>query len=254
MKDTLNSPQVIAALITSTVAVILAVVPTLINNSSQPSPTSIPITEAVVEVIVPTETPTIALSPTDENNTEAQAVATDTTEPPTTTSVPPTDEPPTATSIPSTKVPPTSTPIPPTKAPPTSTPIPPTATSMPATDAPPANTLLMYDDVSFTIYNQGSQQLAISNMSFQSSSGSWDASQWGVALTDKFAVSNCLRLRDVNSGQRQPPAICGTLLGLQLTSGSTLFWLNVAEFDVLIDGSTVATCLIADESCGVFVP
>lgn len=237
MKDTLNSPQVIAALITSAVAVILAIVPTLINNSSQPSPTPIPITEAVVNVIVPTETPAIASSPTDENDTEA----TDTTEP-TTTSVPPTDEPPTATSIP------------PTHVPPTSTSIPPSATSIPATDIPPANVLLMYDDVSFTIYNQSAQQLSISNMSFQSSSGSWDASQWGVALTDKFAASNCLRLRDVNSGQRQPPAICGTLLGLQLTSGSTLFWLNVAEFDVLIDGSTVATCSIADESCGVFVP
>ena len=130
----------------------------------------------------------------------------------------------------------------------------PTATSIPPTDPPPANVLLLYDDASFTVYNQGSEQLSIGSLRFQSDSGNWDASRWGNSLTDNFATTNCLRLRDSNSGQRQPPAICGTLLGQQLVAGNTLFWLNTDTFDVMVDGSIIATCSTTEESCGIFVP
>lgn len=198
MKDTFKSPQVIAAIITGVITIVVALVPIYLNNSSSVQPTPVP-----TATTMPTDIP--ATSVVIEVN----------------------DSP---------------------------TPVPDTQTPVPATDAPDANVLLLYDDVSFTVYNQGSQSLALSNLSFRSSSGSWDASGWGTSLVDSFVADNCLRLRDTNSGQRQPPAICGNLLGLQLVGGSALFWLGTDTFDVVQDGTVIASCSSANEECPIFIP
>ncbi len=236
MKDTINSPQVVAALITSIVAIILAVVPTLLNNNNDSA--------AAPVVLI-----TLTTAPTSEP-IATEVVALESTN----TDIPPTSEP--------TDEPPTSTPseIPPTNIPPSPTPtdVPPTAvpTEIPPSPSPanPPNVILLYDASSFTIYNQSSQTLALDSISFQSPSGRWDATSWGTGLVQRFPADNCLRMRDANSASQQPPAICGTLLGLQLTSGNTLFWLNADEFDVRYAGETIATCQTTTDSCEVYIP
>ncbi len=224
MKDTLNSPQVVAALITSTVAIVLALAPMILNNSATASPT-----EPAAPITVVDES--IAEHPTDEPVPTEKTV-----------------DIPTATNDPL----PTETPI----IVPTSTStvaVVPTETSMPATEPPPANVLLAYDDVSFTIYNQSSQTLSVNDLQFRSSSANWDAVKWGESLASNFQANNCLRIRDINSGQRQPPSFCGTLLGLQLVDTSLLFWVNTDEFEVRHNGALIATCSTTNETCPIFV-
>lgn len=236
MKDTLNSPQVVAALITSFVAIALAVVPTLLNNNNDSA-------SAPVVLITLTTVPTS--EPVATEVVVVESTSTDT--PP---SLEPTDEPPT----------PTPTDVPPTSIPssPTPTDVPPTAilTEIPPSPAPanPPNVILLYNASSFTVYNQSSQTLALDSIRFQSSSGHWDATSWGTGLVRTFPADNCLRMRDANSASQQPPAICGTLLGLQLTSGDTLFWLNTDEFDVLSNGEVIATCQTTTDTCEVYIP
>jgi|GEM_PF-1452625 len=239
MKDTLTSPQVVAALITSVVAIAIALLPTLTSNNNAPPPAPTMTSEPTVEVIEPTEV-------TESEPTVVEASSADSsTDVPTATDSP-TDSPPTDVS-------PTETPMP-TDAPPTATTVPtepPTATP---TESAPPNVLLLYDASSFTMYNQSAGTLAVDNVRFQSASGRWDTTSWGTGLAQTFPADNCLRMRDVNSASQQPPAICGALLGLQLTSGDTLFWIGVDDFDVLVDGEVIATCLIAESSCAIAVP
>jgi hypothetical protein len=123
----------------------------------------------------------------------------------------------------------------------------------PATESPTANVLLLYDDVAFTISNQGSRTLSLANLRFRRSNGNWNASQWGVGLVDGFRADNCLRMRDTTASQRQPPSICGTLLGLQLVSGTALFWFDVDTFEVLNNDTVIAVCSTVDDTCPIYV-
>lgn len=213
MKNALTSPQVLAALITSVVALVIALLPIITREvppaTATPLPTVIPTTEPNI-VSSPTEVPTDTVVPT------AIIAPTQTLEPSPELEANPSD--------------------------------------VPATNPPPANIILLYDDASFTVHNQSSQTIAINGLQFRSSSGRWDADSWGSSLASNFPANNCLRLRDSASSQRQPPAICGSLLGLQLVSGNSLFWLNTTEFDVLLNGNIIHTCEIASEQCPVFVP
>lgn len=225
MKDMIRSPQVIAALITSSVALFVAFFPMLMNRGNASEATPAPITQNVVETA-----------------TEAFA----TTSEPQPTMTPVVDE---ATATTLVEIEPTNT-----QEIPTATPIIPTDTMPPLpTDIPPANLLLLYDDASFTLYNQSSQTLSITNLQFESSNGSWQASQWGENLASALSPNNCLRLRDANSGERQPPAVCGSLLGLQLIGGG-FFWLTVDEFTVKLDNVVIATCSTIEATCPIFVP
>jgi len=224
MKSTLTNPQVVAAFISGIVALILAIVPTLLNNTATSSPTETPapITVAVESV-------------------SEQPIATPTEIPITPTTIATNEPSPTEVAV-----------ILPTA---TFTEIPiPTATPLQATEAPPANVLLVYDEVSFTIYNQSAQTLSINDLHFRSANASWDATKWGPSLANNFKENNCLRLRDINSGQRQPPSFCGTLLGLQLIDSSLLFWANATDFEVFKGNTRIATCSTDTDTCAIFVP
>lgn len=176
--------------------------------------------------------------------------------------------------IPTPTPPPTFTPAPPTAA---ATPIPPTATvevtvtafplpteitvlpSQPDTpqleQSSTANVLLIYDDASFTIYNQDSRTLSLSDIVFTSSGGRWEARAWGPSLARSFPADTCLRLRNAASGQRQPPAICGgNLYGLQLVGPQALFWRSTNAFEVTHKGEVIATCRTDAGECRVFIP
>jgi hypothetical protein len=219
IKSSLASPQVLAAIITAFAALVVALVPLLSNNNATTAP-------------IPTATP-----------------------PPTFTPAPPTAAP-------------TSTPVPPTEIPmvtlvlATVTAFPqPQATAItvvpsePEAETSDTNMLLIYDDTSFTIYNQDDRTLSVSDISFSSGSGRWEARAWGPSLARSFPADHCLRLRDAASGQRQPPAVCGSnLYGLQLVGPQALFWLSTDEFEVVLSGEVLATCRTDAEECRVFIP
>lgn len=115
------------------------------------------------------------------------------------------------------------------------------------------NLEVIFDEVSFTLRNISSVPLNLNGLVFRSDSGQWQATQWGT-LINNMPQDNCLRLRDNASGQRQPPAVCSNLLGLQLVSGSALFWLNVSTFDVVYNNNVIATCVTSSSPCLVAIP
>ena len=236
LSDVLISPPVIGALISAVVAISLAVIPALINNANNtPIPTPIPPTATTT----PTEEVAVVILPS-ATHTETAAQPTQTPNPPTATDVPPT----------ATSVPPTATDVPPTATsiPPTNTPAPPTSTP-----PPPANVILLHDDASFTFYNQSNGSLDISNISFRSTNGRWDALNWGPSLAASLPSDNCLRVRDMTTGERQAPPICGTLFGFQVVGGSALFWLEVDSYEVYSNNTVIAVCQTSAETCPIFV-
>lgn len=127
-------------------------------------------------------------------------------------------------------------------------------TSQPEAPLTEGNVLLLYDDVSFTLRNKSAQMLSLEGITLSSSSGQWDARDWGPSVYDKLPAAKCLRLRDATVGQRQPPADCrDAIFGLQEVGKSALFWLGVESFDVLRDGQLLATCRSADGNCLITV-
>jgi serine/threonine-protein kinase len=175
----------------------------------------------------PTMQPTATLTPTASNT----PTITDTPAPTATETPFPTDTP---TRIPTLAATATNTPVPPTPV--------------------PVNAMLLYDDVSFTLHNRSGRTLSLEGVIFRSSSGNWNARSWGVSIYTSVPDNNCLRLRNAASGQRQPPAECGGLYGLQLVGRPALFWVNVDQFQVVRDGEVIATCRTDEGRCGVFIP
>jgi hypothetical protein len=221
----LQNPQIVAAIIGGLVTVLVAIVgiiPAIINHPATPTPvivTATPVPATATAVLV------------------ANVVASATPIPPT--------------PVPATDVPPTTLPLvqPAATQPPIQlSPVGYTGPQQPAT----GNALLMYDDVSFTVLNQGTAKLSLVGVVFRSKNGEWDARKWGPSLYDRLPANRCLRLRISTSGNRQPPAACGNpIFGLQLVNGTALFWVNVDSFDVVRDDQTIATCQIADKQCVV---
>lgn len=113
------------------------------------------------------------------------------------------------------------------------------------------NVLLMYDDVSFTLRNQGTDILSLSGVVFQSTNGYWEARDWGPSVYVSVPEGECLRLRDQMAGNRNPPAACRgeNLYGLQLVGSNAFFWLGVESFDVMKNGQVIATCPTSQETC-----
>ncbi|MBZ0300990.1 MAG: hypothetical protein K8J31_14680, partial [Anaerolineae bacterium] len=129
---------------------------------------------------------------------------------------------------------------------PSDTPVPPSAV--------PGNVLLLYDNVSFTLHNQSGHVLSLEGIIFRSGSGSWNARSWGASLYQRMPVDSCLRMRSVSSRNRQPPAVCGSLYGLQLVGPPAQFWLNTDSFDVVRSGEVIATCPTNQQTCLIFIP
>lgn len=167
---------------------------------------------------------------------------------------------PTVIVVTATTLPPENTPIPPTLMPLPSTaptasvqpafPVSDTSTS-PAQPTPPqGNILLFYDEVSFTLQNASTQKISLEGIVFRSTAGQWEARTWGPGVYNAVPAGECLRLRDATVGQRQPPAPCRNhIFGLQEVGTSALFWIGVDGFDVLLNETVIATCLIADANC-----
>jgi hypothetical protein len=216
------NPQILAAVITAVATVLVALITVLPNLIPKETPTS----TAVVIVVTPTE-----IAPSSTPTETAIEI----------TSTPVFDIDPLPTNIPTSTATLTSEPV---------------LLSMPTSAATPVpNILLMYDDVSFTLLNQTSGVFSLEGVVFRSSAGEWDAAEWGPSLYNRVPSGMCLRLRDASVGQRQPPQPCvNQIYGLIETQGNTLFWIGVEQFDVIKNGTTIATCIISQGSCPIYVP
>ena len=131
----------------------------------------------------------------------------------------------------------------------------PTATSIRATMTPsqPANLILIWDDVSFSAVNVGGATLSLVGVTFVSRNGNWDARAWGPSLYNNVPAQSCLRLRESTAGQRNPPGECNDLYGLILVGTPAIFWRSVDSFDVMRDGSIMASCLVLAGRCEVLL-
>lgn len=215
LQEKLTSPPVIGAMISSTVAVMLALLPGLLSQSDAPAPAATPISSTQVAEVFASATPQPA--------TDVLIIAEASSTPLALTAIP------------------------------VDTVVEPTVRAQPDNTAPQANVLLLYDDVSFTVHNQSGQRLDVASLNFQSPEGRWETEGWGIGLVSDFPPNNCLRLRDMASGQRQPPATCGNLWAFQLVGDSALFWLDVGDFEVWYNGAQIATCSTAATSCPIFI-
>jgi hypothetical protein len=245
------SPQTLIpalAMIGTTLVVVVVVIPSIIaarapviaaaeaKAAAEASATASK--EAVVAMISTEESAGIAASvPMTSVSGEVAAVSTDA---PTTA--------PRATNEPATTAPtnlPTTAPteIPPTPAP---TKIPPTT----PTAAP--NVTLFYDQDAFTIFNSSGDHVSLEGVSFRGADMTWEASSFGNPVKE-LPKNRCLRLRDATVGNRTPPAECGGQIhGFREVESSVVFWRG-DSFEVLRDGTVIATCQTAAGKCEIHV-
>lgn len=212
---TLSNPQVLIALISGIVTVLVALLGVLPNLVNRAAPTATP-------------TATFTLTPSEIAATATPLVATET--------------PSVATATPITLVPSPSA-LPPLDA---------TAPTVPQSGAP--NARLFIDDASFTVLNLSGRTLSLLGVVFTSASGRWEARSWGPSLHDRLPDGDCLRIRDMAAGRRSPPPECGDLFGLIEVGASALFWREVESFEVQVNGAVIATCPLSAPTCDVFIP
>lgn len=263
----LSNPQVVTAIVTGVVTVMVAIVGIVpqIMNSNSAVPLSTPTVAPTVIVITSTPVP----SPTPLLPTEAPPTEAPTALPPTTaapaepspsplpilpTTAAPTDQP--ATVVP----PPTETPLQLTpNLVPSQTPVSalPTVETQPTTQPPasPPNARLLFDGVSLTLINQSGGTLSLVGVTFSSAVGIWEARVWGARVHDRLPAGQCLRLREAAVGQRTPPAECvNRIFGLIEGGGTAMFWRGVDSFNVQRNGEVIATCPTANGVCEVYIP
>lgn len=230
--NSLSNPQVVIALITGIVSILVTLIGVLPNLIGADEPTATPTPVAVV-VVTATQLPP---TPT----AETQTVANDA---PTLMSAAVSTASPTA--IPMTE--PTTEPTAELTIEPT------TAPEQPAATQPPApNVLLIYDNVSFSLINTSGRRLSLANVTFRSESGSFDPVGW--ANYRRIPNDNCLRIRDAGAGNRNPPGECHKLLSLLLIGQTAMFWTESDTFDVLQGSSVIATCTTDTDRCAIYVP
>ena len=236
-----QNPQIMAALITGFISLMVAIVgivPSLVEAAKDdPTPTPPP-----AAVIVATSAPT--------NTLIAQV---EPTALPTNTPVPPTDAPvsqpnivpvgATSTSLPVIG----SSPVPADPQPTADT----SASTSNETVAQEPNIRMFFDNRSFTIRNQGGGKKSLTGVTFYSDEGRWNASQWGP-IHEKLTNKDCLRMRDVNTGQQNPPSECQDLLALLLVGPEVIFWRDEDGFRVSRNGVEIGVCSVSP--CDLYLP
>jgi hypothetical protein len=110
---------------------------------------------------------------------------------------------------------------------------------------------MYFDNVSFTIRNQGGGRKNLAGVTFSSDQGRWNAEQWG-SLYDDLTNRDCLRLRDVSTSPRDPPSQCDDLIGLMLIGPAAIFWRDDDGFRVERDGVELGICNASP--CDLYLP
>lgn len=242
-----RSPQVILpvlATISTVLVAVIGVIPSIMEANKPDDATPTPIVIAIIATPIPATPVPVTTVPT-----EVAVVSTDA---PTTA--------PRATDVPAATVAPTSTPtdIPPTTVPTTvPTDVPPTAapTDVPPTAAPTAvpNVTLFYDQDAFTIYNMTGGRISLEGIEFKGPEASWSISPFGSSARS-LPGNKCLRLRDATVGNRTPPSECGSTNYAFLEIGPRVIFWRGQYFDVVRDGTVLATCQFETTKCEIFVP
>lgn len=235
-----QQPQVMAALITGVISLLVAIVgivPALVE-AAKDDPTPTPPAAVVVATSAPTNTLVAQVEPT---------LA------PTDTPAPPTDAPVSQPNI--IPVGATSTSLPVIGSTPVLADPQPTADTSASTSnetaAQEPNIRMFFDNRSFTIRNQGGGRKSLIGVTFYSDEGRWDASQWGP-IHEKFTNKDCLRMRDVSTGQQSPPSECQDLLALLLVGPEVIFWRDEDGFHVERSGVELGVCTISP--CDLYLP
>ncbi len=232
----LTNPQILVAVIgaiTTVIVTAIGVLPNVISSMQPPTPTVAPIVVTATP-IPPTETPVILeIFPETSTPQEATTIPTQIT---------------VVSSSMATPVPETPTPLPV---------ILPTTVSAPVnTQNMQPNVRLIYDGVSFTLVNESGAVLSLEGVLFRSGNRQWEARNWGPSIHNSVPNGKCVRLRDAAAGQRQPPAPCqNNIYGLIEVGTLAFFWRDVTSFEVVRNGSVIATCAAVDGvgECGVYV-
>lgn len=232
-----QNPQVMAAIITGIISLgvaVVGIVPTLIAKDKDKRPSATP--AAVVIIFTPTITQQIIPSPT-----STQLLL-------------PTASQPSIGAPNIVAVGPSMTPLPIVG-----------ASLVPAdllhTSASPAatagtnepNIRIYFDRASFTIRNQTDNQKTLAGVTFFSDEGRWEALQWGP-IHEKLTGLDCLRLRDVSTSPRNPPADCQSphLLALLEVGPAAIFWRDENGFQVHHNEIEVGVCTISP--CDLYLP
>jgi hypothetical protein len=139
------------------------------------------------------------------------------------------------------------------------TPVPDAASSESAStteaEAGTPNVTLFYDEDSFTVWNNTDSTLSLAEVSFRSNGETWDMSIWG-SMVDALPAKKCLRLRDVNTREQDPPEACTeaeSIHGFFEVGSSNVYWRDIATFEVVHDERVIATCEMAAEMCEIYV-
>ncbi|GIK28647.1 MAG: hypothetical protein IT298_07920 [Chloroflexi bacterium] len=209
----LSHPQIIAALITGMISIVVAVVgilPALMDSDNQ------------------TPTPTVSVA----------ALVSPTNEPPLPTVVP-TGQPAAAvTALPVLPI----TPV-------AGETIPPTG----AGSMQPPNAVLVWDQDAFNVVNESGGRMSLTRVRFRAINDRqirWRAEDWGP-VHETLPDGHCLRLRDTAAGPRNPPPECAgsRLYAMLEVAASVIFW--PGGFTVERDGAVLATC--TSSPCAVYV-
>lgn len=242
-----QNPQIMAALITGFISLMVAIVgivPALVEAAKDdPTPTPPP-AAAIVATSMPTNTLIAQVLPTETPlpaPTETSVPPTATTEPVSQPNIVPVGA--TSTSLPVIG----SSPVPADPQPTADT-----SASVPVeTTVQEPNVRMFFDNRSFTIRNQGGGRKSLTGVSFYSDEGRWDASQWGP-IHEKLTNKDCLRMRDVNTGQQSPPSECQDLLALLLVGPEVIFWRDADGFRVARNGVEIGVCTVSP--CDLYLP
>ncbi len=136
---------------------------------------------------------------------------------------------------------------------PTLTPFP---TSTPTPTPLPKSLVFTYTDQLFVLYNNGSQAIDLSDSMFQRDDISFRSSFW-EEVADNLNISalpsgHCLLVQPENDLTYVAPSECVSVRGIVQEPDPRYFWLG--DFEMLINGEVVATCVGELGLCEVVIP
>jgi len=137
---------------------------------------------------------------------------------------------------------------------PTITPIPASlATSTPSPTPFPPDIRLIYDDNSFALINISGSVLNLSNLLFESETGSLSALAWNTDFLSQplsgFTAGDCLQAWTPEITELPPPSECRVRHAWIVVSGDGLFWREVQTFSVRNGEERVGLCDVSAGSC-----
>lgn len=140
----------------------------------------------------------------------------------------------------------------------TPTPVPPTATVTPGPSPTPSpSVLLIYDARSLWLINISSRALNLGGVELvgngaRVSAMRWDAPGMVVSIYN-FPAGDCLSLTLPGVGEPARPSICRARQGWSTVKAGEDFWAR-GDFEVYLNGRSVAMCMAAAGSCAFPLP